>query len=324
MSFDPGAVIIRHAGGETTVTSERPRVSELFRGKPVAGMLAMIPMVFAVCGQAQGAAARAAVAAARGEPVAPVMDAAIAAEAAREHLFYLLGNTDRALLAQAWRETRVPGDAARAMAAQLLGMEGEAFLGLRSLEHLGEWSRLEASLPERFRQLHQGPVPNWHSRPLPSLPAEESLIQWPRLDANFAAAPLYQGVPAETGAWARQVTDPLLENLADRPFQARWLARLKEWVTWCCTGPLAGPGRLSSVTVAESIGRSAVETARGLLLHEVRLNGDVLEDLVIVAPTEWNFHPQGVLASWLRLGGDSGMIEEGVKALDPCVPLKIA
>jgi Ni,Fe-hydrogenase I large subunit len=72
-------------------------------------------------------------------------------------------------------------------------------------------------------------------------------------------------------------------------------------------------------------GRALVETARGLLMHEIVLDGDRIADYSIVAPTEWNFHPQGPLAGWL-MGRDAGDREalgkfaaHSVAALDPCV-----
>jgi hypothetical protein len=78
--------------------------------------------------------------------------------------------------------------------------------------------------------------------------------------------------------------------------------------------------------VAPGIGRALVETARGLLMHEIVLDGDTVADYFIVAPTEWNFHPQGPLAGWLlgREGQRSrGAAQPGVAlargALDPCV-----
>jgi hypothetical protein len=43
-----------------------------------------------------------------------------------------------------------------------------------------------------------------------------------------------------------------------------------------------------------------VETARGLLMHEIALDGERIADYFIVAPTEWNFHPQGPTAGWLK------------------------
>jgi Ni,Fe-hydrogenase I large subunit len=36
-----------------------------------------------------------------------------------------------------------------------------------------------------------------------------------------------------------------------------------------------------------------VDSARGWLLHWVRLDADVIADYRVLAPTEWNFHPRG-------------------------------
>jgi Ni,Fe-hydrogenase I large subunit len=72
-------------------------------------------------------------------------------------------------------------------------------------------------------------------------------------------------------------------------------------------------------------GRALVDTARGLLMHEIALDGDRIADYFIVAPTEWNFHPQGPLAGWL-MGRDAvdrealtAFAARAVAALDPCV-----
>ena len=34
-------------------------------------------------------------------------------------------------------------------------------------------------------------------------------------------------------------------------------------------------------------------------MHEIVLDGERIADYFIVAPTEWNFHPQGPLGGWL-------------------------
>ena len=59
-----------------------------------------------------------------------------------------------------------------------------------------------------------------------------------------------------------------------------------------------------------------METARGLLMHEIALDGERIADYCIVAPTEWNFHPQGPLAGWLigRNAGDRAAVQ-GLAAL---------
>ena len=106
----------------------------------------------------------------------------------------------------------------------------------------------------------------------------------------------------------------------------RWLARLEELRDWAADSARVGAGGTASAAhVGAGRGRSLVETARGLLMHEIVLDGDTVAEYFIVAPTEWNFHPQGPLAGWL--GGAEGKDREALRArvalavatLDPCV-----
>jgi hypothetical protein len=62
-----------------------------------------------------------------------------------------------------------------------------------------------------------------------------------------------------------------------------------------------------------------------LLMHHVRLAGEQVVEYEIVAPTEWNFHPDGAFAQDMR--GVDETDEESLKqlahiaalSLDPCV-----
>jgi coenzyme F420-reducing hydrogenase alpha subunit len=91
----------------------------------------------------------------------------------------------------------------------------------------------------------------------------------------------------------------------------------------------ATPPRARSVALAAGDGLGVVETARGLLLHRVLLDGDRVVDYQIVAPTEWNFHRNGALVT--ALAGAAETVETAllrrarvaVHALDPCVGWRI-
>ncbi|RTL48522.1 MAG: hypothetical protein EKK46_15590, partial [Rhodocyclaceae bacterium] len=137
---------------------------------------------------------------------------------------------------------------------------------------------------------------------LPALDAATSLVPWPRLDNAFAALPHWQGQAAETGALARRQGDATLTTLGRQPLLQRRLARLGELVAYALEDETAfpPPGRASAHALAPGRGRALVETARGLLMHEVAVNNDRVTDYVIVAPTEWNFHPQGNLPRWAK------------------------
>jgi Ni,Fe-hydrogenase I large subunit len=68
-----------------------------------------------------------------------------------------------------------------------------------------------------------------------------------------------------------------------------------------------------------------VQTARGLLTHRVVQHAGLIQHYQIVAPTEWNFHPQGTLAQMLRhlqatdTAELSAQAHALITALDPCV-----
>jgi hypothetical protein len=161
------------------------------------------------------------------------------------------------------------------------------------------------------------------TRLLPALDAPASLAVWPRLDADFCRTPRWQGAAAETGAYARR---PGRAGIGAGAFAARWLARLEELRDWAdgCEKVGAG-GTASAAGAAPGVGRALVETARGLLMHEIALDGETVADYAIVAPTEWNFHPQGPLAGWLMgcdatdRAGVEQFAARAVAALDPCV-----
>jgi hypothetical protein len=162
------------------------------------------------------------------------------------------------------------------------------------------------------------------SRLLPALDAQNSLAEWPRLGAKFCRLPDWRGMAAETGAIARQQQK---NRKVTSFFSARWLARFDELLDWACGNDSIGAGgSVGAIPVAHGIGRSLVETARGVLIHEVVLDGERVADYMIAAPTEWNFHPQGVLANYLQ-GHESPdrnalqqHVARAVAALDPCVP----
>lgn len=153
--------------------------------------------------------------------------------------------------------------------------------------------------------------------------AQSSLAEWPQLSDELSHTPTWRGQATETGAYAR---NRVTSVPASGAFAARWLARLTELEAWAGGAQQIGAGGTASATaVAPGVGRALVETARGLLMHELVLVGERVADYRIVAPTEWNFHPQGPLSGWL-IGRPCADVAElrrfaaqAVAALDPCV-----
>ena len=154
-------------------------------------------------------------------------------------------------------------------------------------------------------------------------------------DPLFAQAPTWGGRPVETGALARQRAKPLVAALIARDGQGaatRLAARLVEWATVSCALPAAAADASDWVRawpLGQGIGLAAVQTARGLLLHQAWLADGRISDYRIVAPTEWNFHPQGALFRGIvgmEAGDPAALVARtglAVQALDPCVGFRI-
>jgi len=76
----------------TDISSTRPLAAKLLKGKTPAQVAQIVPLLFSVCGRAQGAAASVALLAARREksPSVTAMERAIVCEALQEHLWRLM------------------------------------------------------------------------------------------------------------------------------------------------------------------------------------------------------------------------------------------
>ncbi|GAB2179807.1 nickel-dependent hydrogenase large subunit [Denitratisoma sp. agr-D3] len=338
MSFDPGAVHLRVQLtaapcriAAVAVACRRPAAAQVLQGKPPALVQHLASLLFAVCGKAQGLAAHMALRAAEGEQLPPRQDREVAREAAREHLWHLLGHEQRDLLAQGGR--CLAGSAWEADLAAflhpLLGIAGDTWLAFDTTAQLDAWcDSQDTILARRLRARLQEPAAADVAL-LPPMDAATSLTRWPRLDAAFCAQPQWQGQAAETGAVARQRDAALVKSLADSPWRQREAARLRELLLLTAPDNTVAtavlPGHASAVPVAPRRGRALVETARGLLMHEVAVTDGTVTDYQLAAPTEWNFHPAGPLPAWLAgwAGDDRAALRQAVAAavaaLDPCV-----
>lgn len=146
---------------------------------------------------------------------------------------------------------------------------------------------------------------------------------------GYCARPDWDGEPRETGALARMAAHPAMAAALERHgncVAVRVLARLAETaglVLRLAEG--AGATLADGRTLAAQTGAAWVETSRGLLAHVVALRDGRVVRYRILAPTEWNFHPDGPLAR--GLAGTEADSEAAVLralqlqalALDPCV-----
>lgn len=146
--------------------------------------------------------------------------------------------------------------------------------------------------------------------------------------SDFAQYPLWQGLPAETGAWTRlrhrspSTKQPITSLTVWERFAARE-AELIELTTSPLPHTLLASGAVP-LGAGEAIGWC--EMARGLLLHWVQLDAqDRVLDYRVLPPTEWNFHPRGALAQTLAQldPRDAASAWCLACAYDPCVECSV-
>jgi len=311
----------------------------------------------AACEQAMGAAADPACAAKRAFLVA--------AERAREHLLELVVGTADTLgetpeprdLAQlrglATGLQRAAGEAApqtwrddaaaiceqvRALAARTVFDPG----GDAGCEDFLAWASEGSSAPARLcRLVIDGGLAGLGAASDDHSPAPDPEAVGRRLlaadGAAFARRPVWDGSPRETTSFTRRraellvdalvarFSDGLLARLAARQID---LARIAEELPLLAAAvddpaPAFAPACGSR---QDGEGVATAETARGRLIHAVRLARGAVAEYRILAPTEWNFHPEGPVARRLAALDSSEPAEIDRRArlvigvFDPCVP----
>jgi hypothetical protein len=339
--------------GRVEIASSRPQLAQrLLAGHTAEQAAERVGRLYTVCGRAQRLAAQAAAEAAAGETVPATRlarrELEVLTEQAREHVWQLLLPTTGAVGATAaptaLRRIVQAGEEAYALATTLTHVLTEQLLGepparwlSRDPDDLRRWCAAAATAPAlRLAQLLEDPDPAvCHTPLLPALAAWRpdsirSLALQALGEPGFCARPLWLDRPAETGVLSRLWHDPTLSawiGAMGRGSAARLLARLVELARLPTRLLEGGLPVVRAWPLGEGIGAAGVETARGLLLHVVRLAAGRVTDYRILAPTEWNFHPAGPLAEALAAmptGADlSERARRVVTSLDPCVACQV-
>ena len=146
----------------------------------------------------------------------------------------------------------------------------------------------------------------------------------------------WHGQCAETGAWTRvgrrqATTTGSLDPSGGMNAWTRLTSRWFELVQLCGDELLqdSSPAGLSSGALALGQGQALgwCEMARGLLLHWVQLDSQgQVQAYQVVAPTEWNFHPDGALAQALMQLSPKDTTQATLlsKAFDACVACQVS
>jgi hypothetical protein len=202
------------------------------------------------------------------------------------------------------------------------------------------WENADTVAAKMLRQvagLEHGDGLNANVVSLPALDETSLHQRLAQADADaFVAQPQWQGEPCETTVLCRQRQQPLIVALLDESGNGvltRTVARLVELATIPATlehllqcvlsQPLARKPNV--VEQHTGVGLAQIEAARGRLVHRLELEQGLVRRYQILAPTEWNFHPQGIAAQLLlRLPAQhettlKRQADLLINSIDPCV-----
>jgi coenzyme F420-reducing hydrogenase alpha subunit len=171
----------------------------------------------------------------------------------------------------------------------------------------------------------------------PALASLEASLSGTAAEA-FIATPTLNGLPQETTPVARMADTPLitaLTNAQGRGLMTRLAALLLELAHTLADLRSGAPDeRLVQGFLPDArTALTAIAAARGLLVHRLRLTDGRIAQHQVLAPTEWNFHPQGILSRALTGLPPANTIKQDaelkrlsrliVTAIDPCVDYHI-
>jgi coenzyme F420-reducing hydrogenase alpha subunit len=340
------------------VKSTRPQACRLLKGKNTKDAIQLVPLLYSVCGKAQHAAAISATLAAQGieQLTDGRLEREVTCEVMQEHLWRLLLDWPKLLgLPQhqkqfvLWHSTLKEIATGRGSAENLRAELHQVLLGMTASEwdqidndmKLKQWQgrgegilapllssqNIEEEQLEIEEKLGQSELmPNWSASEIWQLFKND-------LDYEFAAEPVCAGKPMETGMLAQCQHSSLLRDvLSNHPdrVQARLIARLVDLLDSAeSLVQEKFSGLIESFSASNTSALSKVKTARGMLLHYVRIDSDRIAEYLTVAPTEWNFHPQGAFARGLVGLKENNAerlmrtVNTFVLSLDPCVEYEI-
>lgn len=311
---DPGAVevAVRLDDGyvhRVDIRSTRPlSLVSRFAGRRAAEVGAVLPLLNGVCAQSHAAAFHLAVLAANGQEIGRaerwVWTRRLAAERIFEH-----GSTGIEV------ETMC-GDR-RVEVARALSMVHRVSRGatLAADEIDAVRSTLKALAPA---DLVEGPAAD-RLQPLDDGGIVAEMLR----DERFLAQPALPGRLVEVGPAARQgwtaATRAATRCARFIEIDAE-LETLRNDRIWDAEA-------IDGTTIVPGLGYASIESPRGRLLYVVEMDGDIVRCARALAPTEWNFHPDGPFARALCgrcLGGDPEKdVAEMIADFDPCVAWKL-
>lgn len=233
------------------------------------------------------------------------------------------------------------GDLARRLSEARRLIERAIFAGptsyeLGDLRNWTDWAQTGTTAAARLvRAIEEADAGGLGASPVPALPpldrgALETVLAAD--DGAFLAQPVWRGAPHLTHPLARRAHHPLVGAMLlthGTGVLTLIAARLAD--LHACLDEAEqllaeihdDPGAAEAQPPGDGNGLGMVQAARGLLVHRIELAGGVIGRYQILAPTEWNFHPDGGVSQGLHGLAADGTLEAHarllVAALDPCV-----
>ncbi len=223
----------------------------------------------------------------------------------------------------------------------LIGSQSEAIYPFVDYDSLNNWLQKSDSQSALFlnalkenKLAHLGNVEVFH---LPDLNLKRigKLMQ----STNFIKQPSYQDTIYESTPYSRQSNHPLIKQLFGiygNGLFTRAVAQLLEVFellnniqTNYTNIEFEKISYESQSFGAESKSLVQLEAARGRLFHQIFAADGKIKSYQILAPTEWNFHPQGVLSRMIetvKYKSEQDLVNQIkllVNAVDPCVGYRI-
>jgi Ni,Fe-hydrogenase I large subunit len=217
--------------------------------------------------------------------------------------------------------------------------------GLASIEDFEAWlektTTPTSTLLRRIMDEQSAHMADGGAHPLPAIDLQAISLRLAQEDADqFVATPDWNGAVCETTPLTRMMTHPLLQQFSKlygfgllTRLVARLLelasipAKLQQQLQALIQDPVDVDNTLSVMATDEGMGQ--VEAARGRLIHRAVVREGVIAGYQIVAPTEWNFHPQGVVARGLQTlpAQELDVLKQHadlfINAVDPCVGYRL-
>jgi hypothetical protein len=331
----------------------------MLEGKPLATIYELVGLIYGVCQYAQQSAAQLILNTTYEQPLAVPSERLLRLEMIKEHIIAVVQHL------APWLAVDLPAGAAAGIGLWMRAgrdVQPEAVQALKAqVEH-----QVVALLGQHWRQLAdagafesaQQCLDNMQDVPLlarlmalkshflmPDLPdtPENSVYQYPvhelifeqllSAKSSLVQQPSWYGVALENAPLGRLAWQG--DAIASvHPIWLRILAKLVDLAqltrAFLSDGMEKEASAIMGCDVRDDLAVSWVETARGRLFHGARINTQgVALDYAIIAPTEWNFHPQGVVACWLSAWQGSAMDAQAfrnqalnlMQIMDPCVPV---